>query len=77
MKNNQKGFSLAQILILVILILGLLFLLMKKGIIPQPTTYVPTIQNTTGLDSASKELDNTNLNQVDSGITQLNSDTSF
>ncbi len=75
MKSNQKGFSLVLIIIIVVLVLVALLLLMKKGIIPQQTANV--IQSTSGLDSASKALDNTDLNQVDSGITQLNSDTSF
>lgn len=77
MRSNQKGFSLALILIIIVSVLGALFLLVKKGIIPQQTANVPTIQNTSGLDSASKDLDNTNLNQIDPGLTQLNSDTSF
>lgn len=77
MKNSQKGFSLALIIVIIVLILGALLFLMKKGIIPQQTANVPSIQNTSSLDSASNGLDSTDLNQVDSGITQLNSDTSF
>lgn len=68
----------ALIIILGLLILAFLWFSQNKGIQLGPTSQAPApaFQSASDLDNASKELDSTNLNQMDSGINQISSDSS-
>ncbi len=75
MEKNQQGKGLLLILIIVVLVILGLWWLMKQGYVPQaPIGENPAVQGVSDLDAASKDLDNTNLNQMDAGLNQLNSD---
>jgi hypothetical protein len=79
--NKSKN---TLIILLVIVILGLLgywyFTKGGAGIQTQLTqngaTPTPAAENTTDLNSLNQELDNTNLNQIDTGLNQLSSESS-
>ncbi|MBI3385570.1 hypothetical protein HY031_00630 [Candidatus Gottesmanbacteria bacterium] len=80
MKKNQKGFTpILIIAIIAIVAVAGYFFLTKKG------TYIATpsgngsstaIQNSSGLNNAENDLDNADINQVDTELNQLSSDTS-
>lgn len=74
--KTQEGKGLILILLIVLLVVLGLWWLMRQGYIPKQTALVPGIQNTSDLDTAAKDLDNTDMNQIDTGLNQLNSDTS-
>ena len=86
MKREQKGFisTLLIITIGVVVVIIVLFLSTGKGNVPAPgktdtlqtTQNVPAIQDTSGLDTATSELDNTDLNAVDKELDQLDAETS-
>lgn len=84
--RKQKGFSpiIAIIAVGVVVVIIALFLSTQKGNLPTPeragtqktTQGVPAIQNTNGLNAAASALDNTDLNQLDKELNQLDSDAS-
>ncbi len=76
MKKQQGNVGLVLIIIVVLAFLSFWWLMKNGYKFPQQTANVPGIQNTSDLDTASKDLDGTNLNDMDSGISQLNSDSS-
>lgn len=82
MKRNQKGLSsiLAIIVVAVVVIVVAVFFSTQKGSLPtetkQTSQNISAIQDTSGLNSAASELDNTDLNAVDKELNQLDSDTS-
>lgn len=70
------------LIIIIVLVVLAFWWLMKSGYkLPTQTAQnnsTPAIQSTSDLDAAGKELDGTNLNQMDAGINQTSSDsTSF
>lgn len=74
----QKGNAGIIILAVVVLVILAVWWLIQSGykfpgqVVPTPT---PTgIQNVSELDSASAQLDATNLNQMDPGINQISAD---
>lgn len=75
-------FKKGNTMLVLLLVLGLLlfaFLWFEKGGNFQKTATqesVPEITSASGLNSAGKELDSTDLNQMDSELKQLDSDTS-
>lgn len=87
MKYQKGQVWLIIVLILVLLAVGWYFLIYNKGAatggIYQTTAPVATTnpspagyQNSKDLDTASSQLDGTNLNQMDSGINQVTQDSS-
>lgn len=75
MKPNE-GKGLILILLIVLLVVLGFWWLMKAGYkVPYPKQ-TAGIQNTSDLDAAAKDLDNTDMNQIDTGLNQLNSDAS-
>lgn len=84
MKKTQKGLSpiLAVIIVGIVVIAAVVFFSTQKGGLPTPTGIqktsqnIPTIQDTSGLNTVASELDNTDLNAVDKELNQLDSDTS-
>jgi|GEM_PF-5426953 len=79
MKRYQKGNSFLVLIIIVVLIALAVWWAVKSGYkLPTQTAEVNTIQDRSGLDAAGKQLDGTNLNQMDPGINQASADsTSF
>ncbi len=77
-KQNKNGNSILLIAILALIVLVAVGLLLssQNQTIPQQTASVPAIQNTSDLDRASKDLDNANLNQIDTTQSQINADSS-
>lgn len=75
--KNQKGNALL-VFIIVIVLAGLAYWWFSKSgyKLPGQTAIKPSIQNTSDLDAAAKTLDNTNLNEMDAGINQVNADSS-
>ncbi|HKB88741.1 MAG TPA: hypothetical protein VKC53_03775 [Patescibacteria group bacterium] len=75
--KNQKG-NVAVIILIVVVLLGLWWLIKSGYSLPQAPkqTAMQSIDNSRDLDTASKSLDGTNLNDVDTGLSGLNSDTS-
>lgn len=75
-------FKKGNTMLILLLVLGLLlfaFLWFEKGGNFQKTTMQeggPEITNASDLNSAGRELDNTDLNQMDAELNQLDSDTS-
>lgn len=67
------------ILVIAIIIFGLWWL-MQKGYklpyLPKQEANVPAIENRSDLNAAQKELDAENLDQIDSGLNEINSDVS-
>lgn len=86
MKRKQNGFISMPLIIAigVIVVIVIFFLLTGKGSVPVPekivtpqiTQNVPAIQDTSGLNTAATELDNTDLNAVDKELDQLDAETS-
>ncbi len=74
-KQTQKtgNSSIVVLSIAVAAIIVFALWLNSKNQISAPTS---SIQSTTGLDAAAKDLDNTDLNQIDTTQNQINSDTS-
>lgn len=77
--KKQTGNVLVALILVVIVVLLAFWYFMKSGYtLPsqtaQNTVTTPVVQNKSDLDSASKQLDGTDLNQMDSGINQLGSD---
>lgn len=75
--KKQQGNTLIW-LVVVIIIVGLaVWYFTKSGYkLPNQTSEAPKIMNVADLDSASKDLDNTNLNDMDSGINEVSQDSS-
>jgi len=73
MKNNQKGLSqiLSIIVVAVVIIAAVIFFSARRT-----SQNIPVIQDTSGLNTVTTELDNTDLNAVDKELDQLGSDTS-
>ncbi len=78
MKNQQNGFGKVAIIIVVVLILVMVvFLLRQKDGMPGYNTGNQQVsQNTNDLDTLSADLDNTNPDQLDAELGQLDSDSS-
>jgi hypothetical protein len=77
MMKNQKGNTLLVLVVIVALVVFAFWWLMKSGYkFPGQTAMAPGIQNTSDLDSASKDLDGTNVNEMDPDMNQLSSDSS-
>ena len=72
MKNQKGNVGLVLIIVIVLAVLGFWYL-MKYG--PRQTAQGP-VMTTSDLDAASKDMDTTDLNQMDNGISQLRADTS-
>lgn len=69
------------IVVVVIMLIGIVYFLSKGSSVSTPIVQTPTsqtqgIQNDNELTSASADLDNTNLNTVDSELNQSNQDAS-
>ena len=82
MNQNQKGSSNIFLILAVIVVLavaGAYLLNSRTAPIPTATNNMPTnqaIQSPSGLDTASAELDTTNIDSLDTGMNQISSDTS-
>lgn len=77
MKKQSGNVLVALILVAAVVVLALWFFMKSGYKLPSQTAQnnaAPAIQNKSGLDSASKQLDGTDLNQMDSGLNQLSSD---
>ncbi len=76
--TDQNVLALAAITLMVVI--GLYVLLMKtktNTINQQVVVQAPAIENKSGLDSVSKELDGQSLTNIDTELTKLNSDSNF
>lgn len=71
-KKNQKGFS-NLLIIAIVLVIATAGVLMFK---PQTSKTVPATENSSVLNSSSTELDSTNVDSMDTGINQINTDSS-
>jgi len=87
MKRKQKVFSPIVAIIAagaIVVILVVVLLLVQKVGQPtlertgtqQTTQGVPAIQNTNDFNNVASQLDNTDLNELDRGLDQLDADTS-
>ncbi|MBI3397377.1 hypothetical protein HY045_02785 [Candidatus Woesebacteria bacterium] len=87
MKTNQKGFAAVLIIVAVVAVIAVaaVFLLTQKGAglstfvgtgTQKTAQNVPAINNPSGLDTASSNLDNADTAQLDKELNQLNTDTS-
>ncbi len=74
--NNQNILTLAVVALIVVVGLYVLTMKTKTNTVEQVVS-LPAIENKSGLDSVSKELDQANLTTIDSELTQLNSDSNF
>ncbi|HET7098996.1 MAG TPA: hypothetical protein VFI61_02070 [Patescibacteria group bacterium] len=76
--KKQNG-NVALIVLIIILVAFAFWWLMKAGYLPYAPkqTTQPTVQNTQDLDTASKDLDGTDVNEVDVQLGQLNTEASF
>lgn len=77
--KHNKGNVVIILLVIIVLVVLAFWWLMKSGYkVPGQTAQVPSnqIQDASGLDAAAKELDGTNVNQMDSGINQVAQDSS-
>ncbi len=75
--KKQNGNTLIALILIVIVVLLAFWYFMKSGYkLPQQTAQnnVPAVQNKSGLDAAAKDLDGTNLNQMNADLNQLSSD---
>lgn len=73
MKKQQGNIVLILLAIAVFVFLGIWYFMKYGYNLPQQTA---GIQNTRDLDMASKDLDSTNLNEMDSGTSQISADSS-
>lgn len=67
------------ILVIAAIVFGLWWLMQKGYRLPYPPKQeasVPAIENRNDLDTAGKELDAENLDQIDSALNEINSDVS-
>lgn len=73
MKRKQKGFSpiLAIIVVAIAVVVVVVFLSTQ-----QTTQSVPVIQNASDLNTAASELDNTDSDELDRELNQLDADAS-
>lgn len=82
MRKNQKGLSSTLLIIAVVAVIavvGIIFLKKQSNIglnKPIPQTGQSSIQNSSDLNSASADLDNTNIDGLDSELNQVSSDAS-
>ena len=76
-KTNQKGFAAILIIIIVLVIVAVvaIFLPTQKGT-QQTTQNVPAIQSADDLNTVTSDLDNTDMNQFDEELNQLDADSS-
>ena len=77
--NNDTGIVIAVIAIAVVVVMGL-FLMGRGGMLTvsqQTDQKTQTIQNTSDLNSASTDLDSTDLNGMDKELNQLDADATF
>lgn len=76
MKKETGNTLIALVLIIIVVVLAFWFFMKSGYKLPSQTAQntTPAIQDKSGLDSASKQLDGTDLNQMDSGLNQLSSD---
>lgn len=84
--SKQKGLSprIAIIAVGVVVVIIALLLSAQKGSLPTPerigtqqtTQNVPVIQDANGLNAVASELDNTDLNEFDKELNQLEADAS-
>jgi len=72
---KQKGNIALTILIIAIIAFALWWFSKNGYKLPQQTAETP-IENTADLDEMAKELDTTDLNEMDSDLNQLSSDSS-
>ena len=73
MKKNT-----ALIILLIVAVVLAFWWFVKSGYkFPQQTAEAPAMENTNDLDTAAKELDGENVNQIDSELDQLNTESSF
>lgn len=77
MTKNQKAFAPVVILLIIAAVAILVVLYVNRKTYTQPQTYVtPAVENSNDLNAAANDLDNSNFNDVDSGLNQLNKDSS-
>ncbi len=81
MNKNQKGFApILIIAIIAVVAVAGYFFLSQKGkyatTTPSSNGSYSAIQNSSDLDTAANDLDNTDINQADTELNQLNSDAS-
>jgi hypothetical protein len=74
MKTQQSGNTFVLIIILVAL-LGVGAMMFSKQT-PVTVQETPGIMNTSDLDAASKELDSVNVDSVDTGLNEIQKDSS-
>ena len=76
--KNERGNTVLVLIMIILLIVLAFWYFMKNGYkVPNPIGKgTPTVQNASDLDTASAQLDNTDLNQMDPEMTQLSSDSS-
>ena len=82
MRSNQKGFVpvLVIIVVAVLAAAGYFMFVQKEKLFKSPnqeiSQSVGQIDNNSGLDTASNDLDGTDMNQFDSQLDQISSDAS-
>ncbi len=75
---KKESGNIALIVLIIVLAIFVFGWLVKSGYYsaPQQTSQDNSIQNKDGLDTASKDLDDTNVNDVDVELNKLSVDTS-
>ncbi len=74
--KKEQGKGLVLLIIIVLVVLAFWWLVKSGYKLPGQTARGPAIKSTADLNAASKDLDNTNLNEMDAGINQLSADSS-
>lgn len=80
MKNNQKGFIplLVALVVVILAVAGYLMFVQKenlfKNLDQQTSQNIGQINNNSDLDAVSKDLDSTDMSQLDSQLNQVSSD---
>lgn len=77
MKSQQKSQGNTLVLIIILLaLLGVAAMMFSSKTPPATVQETPGIQNTSDLDAASKDLDGVNVDSVDSGLNEIQKDSS-
>lgn len=77
MMKKYQGNTVMWLIVIAVIALLAVWYFMKNGLgLPQPLTQTPgtAITSKSDLDTASKQLDNTDPNQLDAGINQVATD---
>ncbi len=74
--KQQEGRGILALILIIVVVVAAFWWLNKSTLKAPAETVENLIQNKTDLDTASKDLDNTDLTQMDSGLNQLGTDSS-